>query len=336
MDDLNKIISTEKKESSTVEVVVKREPDENVTELDLVQVFVNMGKKRRIYAWIIIACLLVGLAAPLLMAELAERNETVSAVITLRYPEAAQQLAPDGTSLDMNYLSSSYIIQNALNKAKLAINVPISTIERNLSIDSLLSEDTRQKLEVVEKLTDESKDYGEVLNVRYVYEGRYIVKLKNGFSTDPDAKKKVYLSGADLSNLLNAIISSYNDYFFETYMDMKLPDDTTDSYASEELDYVERLDNMVELLNALSRYCTDKEKEDYLNFRSLNDGLSLTDINDVIRLVRDIDVDYLYAYVYFNSISKDPDSIMTKFAYQLRNMEMDLTRISDSIVDNAA
>nr|MCR5329764.1 hypothetical protein [Lachnospiraceae bacterium] len=335
MDDLNKITSPEKKENSTVEVVVKREPEADAAEIDLVRVFENMGKKKKIYAWIIIACLLIGLAAPLLMAEMAEKTGRVSAVITLLYPEAKQQLAPDKTPLDMNYIASSYIIQNALNKAKLSTSIPISAIERNISITSLLSEDTRQRLEVVEKLTDESKDYGEVLNVNYVYEGRYIITLENGFSTDPEARKKTYLEGNDLSNLLNGIVTAYNEYFFETYMDFKLPDNTKDSYASEELDYVERLDNMVELLNALSRYCTDKEKGEFLTYRSLKDGMSLADINECIRLVKDIDVDYLYSYVYFNNISKDADSMLTKFAYTLRNLEMDLSRINDSIADNA-
>ncbi|MCR5767267.1 MAG: hypothetical protein K6G45_02110 [Lachnospiraceae bacterium] len=335
MNEPENTLQDKLKENSKVEVVVKREDSEEAGELDLVRVFSNMGRKRRIYAWIIIACLLIGLATPLLMAELAEKHESVSTVITFLYPQAAYQKAPDESDLDMNYVKSSYIIQKALDRSKLSIKIPISAVERNISIESMLSENTRQRLEVAQKMTDESKNYTDVLNIPYIYEGRYIVTLTNGFSTDPEAKKKTYLNGTELSNLLNGIVTAYNEYFHETYSKFTLPDNTKASYASESMDYIERLDGMVELLDNLSKYCTDKEKEDFLEYRSLKDGLTLLDINKCIKLVKDIDVDYLYAYVYFNSISKDPTSMVTKYAYTLRTTQTELDQINESIKDNA-
>ncbi|MBO4415591.1 MAG: hypothetical protein J5824_06375 [Lachnospiraceae bacterium] len=336
MSDLDKIIPGDKKEGSTVEVIVKNEHANEETEIDLVRVFENMGRKRRIYAWVMIVCMLIGIAAPLLMAELSEKTASASAVISFLYPGASRQLAPDGTELDMNTIVSSYVLRNALNKTKLSEYVPINAVENNISIENLLSADTRQKLEVMEKIADEGKNYEEVLNLDYTYDGRYIITLKNGFSADPESRNKTYLNGNELTELLNNIISAYNQYFYDTYLDFKLPDNTTAYYASESLDYIERLDNMVELLNTLSRYCTDKNKAQYIDVRSSSDGMSLADINDCIRLVKDIDVDYLYSYVYFNSISKNPASMMTKFSYLLRTAQSSLDLINDNIEDNAA
>ena len=163
MTEINKNVLTEIGQNQKVEVVVKRDSETGEREIDLVRVFSNMGKKRRIYAWLIIACMLIGLAAPLLMAELKDRTENVSVVISLLYPEAKNQLAPDGKPLDMNYLKSSYILQRAIKKTQLSENLPISALERNITIEELLSDATRQKLEVVEKVIDEtSKDYEEV------------------------------------------------------------------------------------------------------------------------------------------------------------------------------
>ncbi|MCR5727735.1 MAG: hypothetical protein K6G24_09750, partial [Lachnospiraceae bacterium] len=113
MTEIDKNVLQEIGKNQKVEVVVKRDASARAGELDLVRVFSNMGKKRRIYAWIIVACMLIGLAAPLLMAELKDKTENVSVVINLLYPSAQNKLTPDGKPLDVNYIKSSYILQNA-------------------------------------------------------------------------------------------------------------------------------------------------------------------------------------------------------------------------------
>nr|MCR4991437.1 hypothetical protein [Lachnospiraceae bacterium] len=306
MTELDKNVLKEIEENRKVEVVVKRDAAAEGTELDLVRVFQNMGKKKKIYAWLLIFCMLIGLATPLLMTELAETGENVSAVISFLYPKAKDGLAPDNTKLDITYITSSYILQNAMDRTHLSKDIPVSALERNISIESLLTEETRQNLEVVEKVIDEtSKDYGEVLNVDYQYEGKYIITLKNGFSVDPDARSKIYLDGAEMASLLNCIVENYNLYFYDTYLAKDLPENDMDAVSNTNMDYIERLDAMVSLLSSLSKYCMDDSREKYVNFRSKIDGLSFKDINDCIRLVRSINVDYLYAYVFYNSISKD-------------------------------
>ncbi|MCR4991838.1 MAG: hypothetical protein K6A45_02225, partial [Lachnospiraceae bacterium] len=58
---------------------------------------------------------------------------------------------------------------------------------------------------------------------------------------------------------------------------------------------------------------------------------SFKDINDCIRLVRSINVDYLYAYVFYNSISKDKKTMTTKYEYQMKNAERSLGVINGNI-----
>ena len=337
MTEIDKNVLTDLKKNQKVEVVVKRDKSQNMAELDLVRVFTNMGKKKRIYAWLIIICMLVGFSVPMLMAQLSDKRESVSAIITLTYPDGEKQKAPDGSDLDINYISSSYILKNALQKTRLSVNIPLSTIERNLNIERLLTEATRQELEVVEKvITETSKDYEEVKNIEYRYEGKYIITLANGFSTDPEGKNKVFISGSELATLLNNIIAAYNEYFYDTYMNMSLPDNNLDSIGNKNLDYIERLDSIVDLLNSITKYCNDESRKDYINIRSKVDGMSLKDINDCVLLVRDIDVDYLYSYVYFNSIAKDKNSMITKYEYLLRNAQRNLDVINGNIENNTA
>lgn len=336
MTEIDKNVLNEVERNQKVEVVVKRDNPDNVSELDLVHVFVNMGKKKKIYVWVMIVCMLVGFAFPMLKSELSEKSESVSAVITFTYPNATFGTDPNGDPLDINYLSSSYILNNALRKTRLSTGVPISAIEKNMNIERLLTEQTRQDLEVVEKVINETqKDYEEVKNVEYKYENKYIITLSNGFTTDAEGKNKIFLKGNELATLLNNILSSYNEYFYETYLDMKLPESNLDSIGNNSLDYIERLDSVVEMLNNLAEYCNDESRKDYYLFRSKADGMSLKDVYDCIRLVRDIDVDYLYAYVYYKSATKDKAAMMTRYNYLLRNAQRDLEIISGNIDNNS-
>ena len=335
MTELDKKVIQDAQKNQKVELVVKRDNSPHAGELDLVRVFSNMAKKRRIYVWIILACMLIGLTAPLFIAQLQDKTGKVSVIINLIYPSAKQQLAPDGSDLDMNYIKSSFILQRALKKTKLSETIPISALERNIKIESLLTEETRQRLEVVEKVIGETnKDFEQVLDVDYQYEGKYIITITNGFSTDPEARKKTFITGNELCALVNNIAEAYSEYFYDTYMDMTLPNNTLDSINNEELDYIERLDEIVFLLNSLSDYCNQTVKSKYRSYRSNYDGLSFTDIADCIRLVRDIDVDYLYSYVFYNNVAKNTKAMVTKYSYQLKNTERSLNVVIGNIKNN--
>ena len=253
MTELDKNVLKEIEDNRKVEVVVKRDAAAEGTELDLVRVFQNMGKKKRIYAWLLIFCMLIGLATPLLMAELSEKYENVSAVISFLYPRAKDGYAPDNTKLDINYITSSYILQSAMDRTHLSKDIPVSALERNISIESMLTEETRQNLEVVEKVINEtSKDYGEVLNVDYQYEGKYIITLKNGFSIDPDARTKTFLDGAEMAALLNCIVDNYNLYFYDTYLSKDLPENDMDAVSNTNMDYIEREEELKQLVDRIN------------------------------------------------------------------------------------
>lgn len=328
------LIPAVKDDNSKVEVVIKHDENDRVEELDLLHIFVNMGKKKRIYAWLIILCMLVGLAAPLLMAELADRPESVTAVITFNYPDADKLIAPDETPLDLNYITSSYILQNALNRTKLSKPITVSALANNIKLERLLTEGTRQNLEVMSQKQDKlTNQVPEVEEVKYNYESQVILTLANDFG-DKDSKKKIRLEGGELATLLNNITEEYNAYFFEKYSTFVLPDEDITNVDMSSLDYIERLDTMLSVLNRLDKYCTDAEKEDYLDYRSKKDGMSFKNIHDCIQLVKDIDVDYLYAYVFYNCIAIDRLTTVTKYEYSMRNMQHAMSILLDNISTN--
>lgn len=338
MAENDKNILTEAEKNQKVEVFVKRDGGEDATELDLIRVFSNMGRKKGIYIWVIILFMLIGFSIPMLMTELDKETDSVSALVSFLYPEAKMAKAPDGSDLNIRYISSSYILQRALKKTKLTKAPSISSIEKNISVETLLTESTRQNLEVMQKVTETSKDsrdFASVLNLNYEYDGKYIITLTNGFSNN-GSEKKMFLSGNELSALLNNIVETYNEYFFTTYSNMILPDNNLDSINNTELDYIERLDEIVNLFKSLSAYCTDKNKKEYLTYRSKKDGLSFADLNDCIKLMKDIDVDYLYSYIFTNNITTGRQATKIKYEYNLNNTEREYNAVLASIANNAS
>ena len=53
--------------------------------IDLGNVFRNMKQKKRLFAWVLVLCLAVGICAPLLLYQFTKPELTVSSVVTLRY-----------------------------------------------------------------------------------------------------------------------------------------------------------------------------------------------------------------------------------------------------------
>ena len=53
--------------------------------IDLGSVFRNMKLKKRIFAWVLVLCLTLGLCAPLLLYQFSHSMLTVSSVVTLNY-----------------------------------------------------------------------------------------------------------------------------------------------------------------------------------------------------------------------------------------------------------
>ena len=74
----------QKEPDRQIQLVVNR-PESNETTIDLGMVFYHMKQRRRLFAWVLVLCLLVGVTAPLLLYQFNRPYLTVSSVATLRY-----------------------------------------------------------------------------------------------------------------------------------------------------------------------------------------------------------------------------------------------------------
>ena len=145
--------------------------------IDLGNVFHNMKLKKRIFAWVLVLCLVAGVCAPLLLYQFTKAPLTVSSVVTLRYEapiardaEAIRNgrktlaeaelepvtdlTAPDGMELDLNQITSSYVLQTALDSMTLSNPITASVLRNNIGIRTVLTEESQRVREALAGLAD--------------------------------------------------------------------------------------------------------------------------------------------------------------------------------------
>ncbi len=314
-------------DSKKIDLYINNEQDQEQG-ISIMNVFSTLGKRFHLYIFVMISTLLLGLLVPTLIYTFKDKKEAAVAVLGFDYAGAESETAPDGGKLDITYLKSSYIIQNALNNVTLSKPLSYAQVQSNISISRPLTDDTKRQQEIINELKEaKNNDYADLVkNFVLRYRQQYFVTLNNGFA---NGNSKVRLSTTDLSHLLSAIMGAYNDYFIETYQDRNLPSNYLAAINEDTLDYLEILDNVSSSLSYLRNYC-DARYGLLPTFRT-RDGISFADLSNIIGTLQSVDIDYIYSYIYLNNVYKDKLVLQTYYEMQKRDAELSLTETNANI-----
>lgn len=338
-----------------INLVVNR-PESDETTIDLGNVFYNMKQRRRTFAWVLLLCLLVGFCAPLLIYQFNRPMLTVSSVVTLQYevpnkvwrtnsqgqrvqvvPEnpvyepVSDLTAPDGETLDLNQITSAYVLQTALDGLSLSQPITASNLRANITIQTMLTDESQRTREALAGLAElkNAEAYTRLEGAEMKYKNRFIVSLRNGFG-DEDSRTKRELKDAELSQVLDRVLNVYNDYLVRTYADIRLPEDRFSVIDIQELDVMDSLDQIRTGIQNLETYCG--EKTDTIRaYRSWQTGRSLENWKETLKTFRNINVDYLYTLASESSVTRDKAALLTSYKYLLRNAQNDLQKTNENI-----
>ena len=296
--------------------------------ISIMNVFSRLRQRFHYYVYVMIIGLLAGLLVPTLMYTFKEKSESAVAIIGLDYANAEEGKAPDGGNLDISYLKSSYIVQNALDSVTLTKEVSTAQVQSNLKITGILTDETRQQLEVIEELKEaKNNNYATILTeFQLKYRAQYIISLKNGFA---NGNKKVTLSSDDLSHLLGAVTNAYNDYFIETYQDIALPADAIRAMNVDLLDYLDILDKTSSFLDSLAAYCNSRYSL-VPNFRS-SDGLRFDELASTINTLKNSSINEIYPKIYLNNVCKDRYLLLSSYYSRKEAITNQLATLNETI-----
>ena len=345
--------------NTQIQLVVDHAGEEEDT-IDLGRVLHNARVKARIFAWVLVLCMLVGVCAPLLLYQFQKPELTVSSVVTLRYSlpnpayERAQKngdlaalrelepelpvddlTAPDGEPLDLSVVTSAPVLSKALDGLALSKPVTIENLRNNLTVSRILTTESSRAREVLSGLAEakNAELYNRLESTEMKYQNRFIVSLTNGFG-DADSTVKYELTAEELTILLNRILDAYNSTMVQQYADVRLPEDKISLIDTAELDLPEVLDALGAALDDLVTYC-DAQPETAKAYRSWQTGMSLNEWTKTIRTVRSVSVDYLDAYVYAKGLMRDRDAVALTYRYRLRTLQSDLDKINETIASTS-
>ena len=315
-------------DSKKIDLYINNNQQDQEQGISIMNVFSRLRQRFHIYLFVMISTLLLGLLVPTLIYTFKDKKEAAVAILGFDYANAETEVAPDGTDLDVTYLKSSYIIQNALNNVTISKSVSTAQVQSNISISRPLTDDTKRVQEIINELKEaKNNDYADLVkNFTLKYRQQYFVTLNNGFGT---GNNKVKLSTADLNHLLSAIMGAYNEYFIETYQDRNLPDNYLAAINQDTLDYLEILDTISSSFDYLKGYCDSRAKL-LPTFRT-QDGFLFSDLESLIGTIQSVDIDYIYSYVYLNNVYKDKLVLQTYYEMQKRNAELDLAETNSNI-----
>ena len=336
---------------SQINVVLSPDMNSNGT-IDLVNVFHNMNVRRRFFAWVLLLCMVMGVSAMLLVSQFTKPMATVSSLVTYDYDVIEEETeqnkkvepypvtdltAPDGKPLDLEQITSAYVLQQAIDMTPLSESITVEALRRNIQIQRNLTENSKRQQEVAAQMVTDKNNaaYTTVQNLQLVYENKVVVSLTNGFSADEESISKTVLPDGELQALLNNILNAYNDFMVLTYANKKLPDDAFSVIDTQSMDFLESLDMMRSAVDKLYEYC-ENQPENIRMQRSVKTGLSLDDLMETLNTVRSVNVDYLYSYVYTNSLTRDSATILTNYLYQLRLATNNRDQIQDNIATTQA
>ena len=327
------------KENTQIQLVVNQ-PDTEDDTIDLGRVFHNMKVKSRIFAWVLVLCLVVGVSAPILLYQFQKTPLTVTSVVTLRYevPEGkgGTLVTPDGEDLDLNAVTSTPVLQKALENLTLSQPLTIEMIRNNMRVTRVLTEDSSRTQEILSGLA-EAKDkeaYSRLEEAKIEYQNRFIVSLSNSFApgNTEETSTRYDLKDEELRILLNRILDAYNSTLVRQYADVRLPEDTISMIDTEELDIPEVLDSLNTALNSMLTYCADKP-DAVKEYRSWQTGMTLNEWMESIRTLKSVSIDYLDAHVYSRGIMRDKDAVALTYRYRIRTLQSDLEKVQENIAN---
>ena len=317
-------------DSKKIDLYINNEKDEEQG-ISIMNVFSRLRQRFHIYGFVMLIGLLAGLLVPSIMYVAKDKQDQAVAIVGLDYAGAEEGLDPKGEKLDITYIKSSYVVQTALNNVVLPTKVSASQVQSNLKITGILTEETRQQMEIIEKLEEvKNNEYGKLItSFSLKYRAQYVISLKSVFKDSNN--NKTTLSSSDTSRLLNAITDAYNDYFVEVYQEKRLPSNYLEAIGSDKLDYLDTLDAISESYDYLSSYCNDKAS--FLpGFRAAN-GKSFGDLSNMINTVKNTEIDDYYSYIYMNHVSKDKDVQLTNYKIEKREAEYQLQEVNTNITN---
>ncbi len=228
-----------------------------------------------------------------------KQSYTASAIIQYRNSQAIEGLAADGTEIDVTEIYSAEVMTKVFEKLGMGYDQNnIDAVRAGVHVEAVQS---REEAAVQEALNEK----GEVATEKPTM---YLVSYTVG---SKDARNAANFSKQILTTMLNVYVETYA----ENHVNSAIPLYSVDGVYEKEYDYIE----MLEILDAaVERASEQLSYKTSVGFRSAVTGYSFSDLYEEFSLLKSMDLPNAYAYVLGNQITKDQDTLISKYENRIK------------------
>lgn len=297
-------------------------PEDEENQIDVLNVVAAMGKRKKLYYYFLILAVCLGICVGLLITGvqyLTGKNSYASAVVSFHYQGIEDGLDPNGASFDINKIKSPAVIDAALTSLGIT-DMSTEDIRQNIVIEGVIPEDAIERITVINQMAEkDATSFEKILDVNY-FPSQYVVYLY----------RNRHLSSSETTEVLNAILDSYRDYFMDTYANTEVLTVTSNLINYEEYDYLEAIDMLQSQIDIMLSYVSER-RDQAPDFRSSTTGLAFGDIETSLRAVEDIELSSLASYVENLTLTKDKERMQEYFDYKIRKYNMELSELQTQL-----
>ncbi|MBR1554830.1 MAG: lipopolysaccharide biosynthesis protein, partial [Oscillospiraceae bacterium] len=268
--------------------------------------------KRFLAIWLVVA-VIIGVLTPICYGIFnSKEQKKLSAVISFTYSGIENGKAPDGRTFDVNTVKNPTVIENALLTMGEDMT-ELEAIRQGIYIEGIVPDDVIDKITMYKTIYDQgSLTAGkEMLDVK-VYPTQFVVYFDYSNTT---------FDGQRAVELLNNILYSYSDYFFEKYGFNEALGSSVNALDYTEYDYSQAIDVFDSALSTLQDYVSSLSSKDNSRFRALSTGYTFSDLSESIATIRDVDLDVISSYITVHVVTKDKDTLLAYYNYRVENLQ---------------
>ena len=288
----------DKSGKNDTQIYLHMDNSENAAEIDLLNIAAHMKKRKKLYYYILLAAICAGVLIGFVLIgvdHITGQGSYARAVVSFQYEGIEDGLDPNGAAFDINKMKSPAVIEEALSSLGIT-EYSAEQIRENIAVQGVIPKDAVERITVIKEMAlEDVSNYEKILDVSY-FPSQYIVYFYN----------KLGMSGAEATQVLDAILESYRTYFLDTYANTEVLTVTSNLIDYTEYDYAEALDMLRTQIDIMLDYVNERRNQ-APEFRSAATGLSFGDISTALDTVESVDMAKLSSYIESHTLTKDKD-----------------------------
>ncbi len=301
-------------QNTNVNLIVKNEEEQREeVVVSLASVFRKL--KKYFVAWFLTAIIVGGLITGVSVFFSTTSSTPVRALVSFTHNGIEKGKNPDGSVFDANSMKNPLVLDRALKACNMDAGL-LETVRRDITIEGIVPENIYDRLTTYRNILDTASS-GQMAAANALLD----------LSWHPTQYKVIFdykaakINRSEAVQLVNAILDSYRDFYFEQYGYNEALGNVLNSMDYTEYDYAEAVDMFRTSLNSLNRYVSSLANDDTTRFRSSKTGLSFADLKSNISAIKDLDLDLISSYLNLHNITKDKDRLQAYYEFRIENLE---------------